>query len=155
MAITPQTSHGSFLPIIYMGEFGSKSPIKASLPPDRHRILSCRSYIADPACSPRNRNMPTYHRWPYRHCMTHRSSHTSSICQRLVTHFRIAKPYITFILLNPEIPNRGIHTAIITHLGLFTQYGSNLQHIGKYVFCLLYTSPSPRDRQKSRMPSSA
>ena len=27
--------------------------------------------------------------------------------------------------------------------------------IGKYNFCLLYTSPSPRDRQKSRMPSSA
>ena len=24
-----------------------------------------------------------------------------------------------------------------------------------YQFCLLYTSPSPRDRQKSRMPSSA
>ena len=24
-----------------------------------------------------------------------------------------------------------------------------------YLFCLLYTSPSPRDRQKSRMPSSA
>ena len=26
---------------------------------------------------------------------------------------------------------------------------------GKPVICLLYTSPSPRDRQKSRMPSSA
>ena len=25
----------------------------------------------------------------------------------------------------------------------------------KYTVCLLYTSPSPRDRQKSRMPSSA
>ena len=25
----------------------------------------------------------------------------------------------------------------------------------QYYFCLLYTSPSPRDRQKSRMPSSA
>ena len=25
----------------------------------------------------------------------------------------------------------------------------------RYWFCLLYTSPSPRDRQKSRMPSSA
>ena len=25
----------------------------------------------------------------------------------------------------------------------------------KFRFCLLYTSPSPRDRQKSRMPSSA
>ena len=24
-----------------------------------------------------------------------------------------------------------------------------------YTVCLLYTSPSPRDRQKSRMPSSA
>ena len=28
-------------------------------------------------------------------------------------------------------------------------------HIQKYYRCLLYTSPSPRDRQKSRMPSSA
>ena len=27
--------------------------------------------------------------------------------------------------------------------------------IDKNIFCLLYTSPSPRDRQKSRMPSSA
>ena len=27
--------------------------------------------------------------------------------------------------------------------------------IGKLELCLLYTSPSPRDRQKSRMPSSA
>ena len=26
---------------------------------------------------------------------------------------------------------------------------------GQDLFCLLYTSPSPRDRQKSRMPSSA
>ena len=26
---------------------------------------------------------------------------------------------------------------------------------GRGIFCLLYTSPSPRDRQKSRMPSSA
>ena len=25
----------------------------------------------------------------------------------------------------------------------------------RYMACLLYTSPSPRDRQKSRMPSSA
>ena len=25
----------------------------------------------------------------------------------------------------------------------------------RYIDCLLYTSPSPRDRQKSRMPSSA
>ena len=30
-----------------------------------------------------------------------------------------------------------------------------LEHGGNYKVCLLYTSPSPRDRQKSRMPSSA
>ena len=29
------------------------------------------------------------------------------------------------------------------------------QGIGAFQPCLLYTSPSPRDRQKSRMPSSA
>ena len=28
-------------------------------------------------------------------------------------------------------------------------------YVCMYVCCLLYTSPSPRDRQKSRMPSSA
>ena len=36
-------------------------------------------------------------------------------------------------------------------LGDGSQYGIHLQ----YKVCLLYTSPSPRDRQKSRMPSSA
>ena len=31
----------------------------------------------------------------------------------------------------------------------------NLTELRSFVGCLLYTSPSPRDRQKSRMPSSA
>ena len=30
-----------------------------------------------------------------------------------------------------------------------------VEEVGEGVACLLYTSPSPRDRQKSRMPSSA
>ena len=30
-----------------------------------------------------------------------------------------------------------------------------LKNSGNDIHCLLYTSPSPRDRQKSRMPSSA
>ena len=33
--------------------------------------------------------------------------------------------------------------------------GAVLVVIVLFLFCLLYTSPSPRDRQKSRMPSSA
>ena len=42
------------------------------------------------------------------------------------------------------------------------QYGSVMEYNGAklsarntFIICLLYTSPSPRDRQKSRMPSSA
>ena len=31
----------------------------------------------------------------------------------------------------------------------------NQERLDHYYTCLLYTSPSPRDRQKSRMPSSA
>ena len=31
----------------------------------------------------------------------------------------------------------------------------DLYREANYISCLLYTSPSPRDRQKSRMPSSA
>ena len=34
----------------------------------------------------------------------------------------------------------------------FARDGRFIEKVG---FCLLYTSPSPRDRQKSRMPSSA
>ena len=35
------------------------------------------------------------------------------------------------------------------------QAGVDLDYEGFYVGCLLYTSPSPRDRTRSRMPSSA
>ena len=43
---------------------------------------------------------------------------------------------------------------------LFKVYNQTLRKMGDNDFsvehtCLLYTSPSPRDRQKSRMPSSA
>jgi hypothetical protein len=39
----------------------------------------------------------------------------------------------------------------ITREGVVTQ----IQQLNRLHTCLLYTSPSPRDRQKSRMPSSA
>ena len=38
----------------------------------------------------------------------------------------------------------------------FIPYGTSIKSlIATYEFCLLYTSPSPRDRTRSRMPSSA
>ena len=42
-----------------------------------------------------------------------------------------------------------------TKLDSCSRKGKNKPHINRYKVCLLYTSPSPRDRQKSRMPSSA
>ena len=42
--------------------------------------------------------------------------------------------------------------------GVFIKKGVELNmdtRFGEDLGCLLYTSPSPRDRQKSRMPSSA
>ena len=39
----------------------------------------------------------------------------------------------------------------VKDMGAVVKYGKG----GKVYTCLLYTSPSPRDRQKSRMPSSA
>ena len=40
-------------------------------------------------------------------------------------------------------------------LGLENSYDIFVNVFGGGLTCLLYTSPSPRDRQKSRMPSSA
>ena len=40
-------------------------------------------------------------------------------------------------------------------LGEVEDLRSGLKDTVKAIACLLYTSPSPRDRQKSRMPSSA
>ena len=41
------------------------------------------------------------------------------------------------------------------HRSLFNALGLTEEEMDKPLICLLYTSPSPRDRQKSRMPSSA
>ena len=48
---------------------------------------------------------------------------------------------------------------IRAHLGVVPQQDNLDEELtcaeNLYIYCLLYTSPSPRDRQKSRMPSSA
>ena len=38
---------------------------------------------------------------------------------------------------------------------VYSGHPNRLERYEQYNICLLYTSPSPRDRQKSRMPSSA
>ena len=56
-------------------------------------------------------------------------------------------------VVDPDtIPIRG--DALLAIPGLFDMH-VHLREPGQEYNCLLYTSPSPRDRQKSRMPSSA
>ena len=48
------------------------------------------------------------------------------------------------------------HTSTYKHTKVYVcTHCGRKGHLAKYCYCLLYTSPSPRDRQKSRMPSSA
>ena len=43
----------------------------------------------------------------------------------------------------------------VTALAIYNQGGFGIAHIMGVLACLLYTSPSPRDMRRSRMPSSA
>ena len=47
------------------------------------------------------------------------------------------------------------YTHILQRTALIPASATAESVAGRFIDCLLYTSPSPRDRQKSRMPSSA
>ena len=53
----------------------------------------------------------------------------------------------------PEGESGGIDEVLDRHLKRIDSLTERVDALNK--LCLLYTSPSPRDRQKSRMPSSA
>ena len=51
-----------------------------------------------------------------------------------------------------------VGVAIFVYVGslIYAELGCRFPNTGgEYIYCLLYTSPSPRDRSVSRMPSSA
>ena len=49
----------------------------------------------------------------------------------------------------------GGNNPLIIHEPVDVDAAADLAFMSGFITCLLYTSPSPRDRQKSRMPSSA
>ena len=55
-----------------------------------------------------------------------------------------------FLLAN-TISNNGINNPVLE----FAYQGPKLKYLGENISCLLYTSPSPRDVEECRMPSSA
>ena len=66
------------------------------------------------------------------------------------------------LLTKYKVDSAGAEKGLSSIVGVATKAAAALAGIGTRVLaiekpqtCLLYTSPSPRDRQKSRMPSSA
>ena len=54
-----------------------------------------------------------------------------------------------------EKKSKAVDINELGEFGLIERISKKIKTYNKTTICLLYTSPSPRDRQKSRMPSSA
>ena len=69
----------------------------------------------------------------------------------------VVGPFAAILLKQPMIIPAVIGLHVLSHLRSPDVAGAPaaLVHHGLQFTCLLYTSPSPRDRQKTRMPSSA
>jgi len=63
----------------------------------------------------------------------------------------VSPAYVVFKVSNPE----QLHSDFLYRLIKSTPYLSEIRRVAMSRGCLLYTSPSPRDRTRSRMPSSA
>ena len=79
------------------------------------------------------------------------SQDLKAIVQRIFDHKEASKARIKSKLDNQN--NSYINSLTFDDLDMDKVF--HIDSIEKLCICLLYTSPSPRDRQKSRMPSSA
>ena len=61
------------------------------------------------------------------------------------------KPIIDFVK-QYSLPTAEVNKSLAFYID---ESGGDMEATAKNYFCLLYTSPSPRDRTRSRMPSSA
>ena len=66
-----------------------------------------------------------------------------------------SKPKGYQVVGGAKLKDKEIKTSREKMIGQHIGYRYDVNLIPDYKHCLLYTSPSPRDRQKSRMPSSA
>ena len=100
----------------------------------------------------------------YKNCFNDVSIMTGLVVRRenKLTRIRVFKPAVPIQQLTPtlikmtngEMPDK--KKSFLTEAADKVNIKDVLKHISENVTaCLLYTSPSPRDRQKSRMPSSA
>ena len=76
----------------------------------------------------------------------------------VVMTYAVGKAQRLLAGLDPNIGPIGIHGALVGPTEVYRAAGINLPktiRAGRETACLLYTSPSPRDTRRSRMPSSA
>ena len=80
---------------------------------------------------------------------------SAAILQNIVSYKKVLENYSQSILPFIEWKaTKDNNVEILNNTKEFYQYFDATAQT-EFLFCLLYTSPSPRDRQKSRMPSSA
>ena len=79
--------------------------------------------------------------------MRHRSTH--------LIEDSLNSDIIAFLEVDGRLPFSEIANKLGVSEGTIRNRVSAMKEAGLLRICLLYTSPSPRDRQKSRMPSSA
>ena len=87
-------------------------------------------------------------------------SELSRQLQKCINHFLVHPDTQYFLSMEAVIKSLAYYgTAVSQLVPRFGSKDTNFQYLGPKLMlneiCLLYTSPSPRDRQKSRMPSSA
>ena len=113
-------------------------------------------YRCDAERHARGRQFYAHHTLHIAHCTqhtAHRTLHTAH-CTSHTVHRTLHTAHCT-----PRTAHRTLHTAHCTphtaHRTLLTAHCTQLTAHRTLHTCLLYTSPSPRDRTRSRMPSSA
>src|SRR5678810_1387575 len=94
-----------------------------------------------------------YYNW--RHIYVSEEDQRSPFYGREYSEFVFSQTVYNYYI-HPQWDEFGSSTLYIKVLMAdYTSGYAIIEMIGEWNDCLLYTSPSPRDRQKSRMPSSA
>ena len=87
--------------------------------------------------------------------LTNTSDSSEKQIQDVETEQSLAQKHPSFRVVMEFVRKSNISKEMVERFLLQRQEAARNLHVTLNFICLLYTSPSPRDRQKSRMPSSA